>query len=39
LDDAQTGGKKLLDEQLPVALIEKLVKARVKKNDEAEKKK
>jgi len=28
-----------LDEQLPLALIEKLVKARVRKNDEAEKKK
>ena len=28
-----------LDEQLPLALIEKLVKARVKKNEEAEKKK
>ena len=28
-----------LDEQLPVALIKKLVKARVRKNDEAEKKK
>jgi uncharacterized protein YdhG (YjbR/CyaY superfamily) len=28
-----------LDEKLPLALIEKLVKARVRKNDEAEKKK
>ena len=28
-----------LDEQLPLALIEKLVQARVRKNDEAEKKK
>ena len=27
-----------LDEQLPLALIEKLVQARVRKNDEAEKK-
>jgi len=28
-----------LDEKLPLALIEKLVQARVRKNDEAEKKK